>query len=92
MAMVEKYERALTTADPCLRWTHLVTVEDPMGNTFGDFAVAVACGTERSRTLSVEKSDQIHLEMCQSVGPRIEALRQAQRESARQQIRPGDWS
>jgi hypothetical protein len=50
-----------------------------MSNTFGDFVVAVACGDERSRTMSEQDSKRAHQEMCEAVGPSIEAVRLEQR-------------
>ena len=58
-----------------------------MDNSFGDFVVGVACGTERSRTMTVEQSDQVLHERCARVGPQIAALRQAQQEARRDEVR-----
>ncbi|MDC8744676.1 hypothetical protein [Xanthomonas campestris] len=52
-----------------------------MSNTFGDFAVAVAFGQERSRTMSEQESNRAHQEMCEAVGPVIAAIRSEQRKT-----------
>ncbi len=57
-----------------------------MSNTFGDFVAAVAFGDERSRTMSEEEANRVHQEMCEAVGPAIEALRLEQRKTSEDEL------
>ncbi|WP_155273463.1 hypothetical protein [Xanthomonas arboricola] len=57
-----------------------------MSNTFSEFVAAVAFGDQRSRTLSEEDANRVHQEMCEAVGPAIEALRLEQRKTNEDQL------
>lgn len=57
-----------------------------MSTTFGEFLAAVAFGDERSRTMSEDDASRVHQEMCEAVGPEIEALRLEQRKTAEEDL------
>lgn len=54
-----------------------------MSNTLGDFVVATACGNERERTMSAQHAQRSHREMCERIGPVIEAVRLEQKKGCR---------